>query len=127
MSKFSQQSLTKLESCDPKLQSLFAEVIKHWDCAILSGHRTQTEQEQLVKEGKSQTMNSKHLLSPSQAVDVAPYPIDWSDTQRFYYFAGFVLGIAESMGLNIRWGGDWNDNMQVKDNNFNDLVHYEIK
>ena len=31
------------------------------------------------------------------------------------------------MGLKIRWGGDWDMDTQVKDNNFDDLPHFEIK
>jgi len=31
---------------------------------------------------------------PSDAVDVAPYPIDWNDKERFYYFAGERWGHA---------------------------------
>ena len=42
----------------------------------------------------------------SKAVDVAPYPIDWNDKERFYYFAGVVMGIAIQMGIPLRWGGD---------------------
>ena len=61
------------------------------------------------------------------AVDVAPYPIDWEDRDRFHYFGGYVLGIAKSLGLNIRWGGDWDQDTQTKDNKFDDLVHFEIK
>ena len=48
--------------------------------------------------------NSKHNKLPSKAVDVAPYPIDWNDPDRFYHFAGYVRGIAEGMGIKIRWG-----------------------
>ena len=39
----------------------------------------------------------------------------------------YVLGIASQMGLNIRWGGDWNQDTKTKDNKFDDLVHFEIK
>ena len=42
-------------------------------------------------------------------------------------FAGFVMGIATGMGIDIRWGGDWNQNDQVKDNKFDDLPHFEVK
>ena len=71
--------------------------------------------------------NGKHNKSPSVAVDVAPYPIDWKDRDRFHYFGGYVLGIAAMMGLRIRWGGDWDMDTQTKDNKFDDLVHFEIK
>jgi peptidoglycan L-alanyl-D-glutamate endopeptidase CwlK len=60
-------------------------------------------------------------------VDVVPYPIDWKDRERMTYFAGFVMGIASQMDLKIRWGGDWNMNTELKDNNFDDLPHFEIR
>jgi len=63
---------------------------------------------------------------PSLAVDVAPYPIDWNDRERFCYFAGYVKGIAKSLGTELRWGGDWDRDTQVKDNNFDDLPHFEL-
>jgi hypothetical protein len=31
------------------------------------------------------------------------------------------------MGIKIRWGGDWDMDTETKDNNFDDLVHFEIK
>ena len=29
-------------------------------------------------------------------------------------------------GVEIRWGGDWDSDTQVKDNKFDDLVHFEL-
>jgi hypothetical protein len=60
------------------------------------------------------------------AVDVAPYPIDWEDTKRFYHFAGFVQATAKQLNIPIIWGGDWNNNNNFKDQTFNDLVHFEL-
>ena len=71
--------------------------------------------------------NGKHNSSPSLAVDCIPYPLDWSDRERMTYFAGFVKGIATMMGYPIRWGGDWDGDTILSDNNFDDLVHFEIK
>jgi hypothetical protein len=31
------------------------------------------------------------------------------------------------MGINLRWGGDWNMNFEVDDNQFDDFPHFEIK
>ena len=31
------------------------------------------------------------------------------------------------MGINLRWGGDWNQNWEVNDNKFDDFPHFEIK
>lgn len=71
--------------------------------------------------------DGKHNSRPAEAVDVAPYPVNWEDLQRFYYFAGVVTGVALQLDISIRWGGDWDSDTQVKDNTFNDLVHFEIK
>ncbi len=129
MPKFSKKSLSKLETCDKRLQDLFLRVVKKFDCTILEGHRSKDRQNKLFDEGKSKLKypKGKHNSLPSKAVDVAPYPIDWNDRERFTYFAGYVLGIAYQMGLKIRWGGDWDMDTQVKDNNFDDLPHFEIK
>ena len=129
MPKFSKKSNAKLNTCDKRLIELFNKVVKKFDCTIIEGHRSKDRQNKLFDEGKSklQYPNGKHNATPSMAVDVAPYPIDWNDRERFTYFAGYVLGIAYQMGLKIRWGGDWDMDTQVKDNNFDDLPHFEIK
>ena len=70
--------------------------------------------------------NGKHNTVPSMAVDVTPYPVVWDDRERQTLFAGFVLATAKVMGLGLRWGGDWSMDFQVKDNRFDDLVHFEL-
>ena len=129
MPKFGKRSLSKLSTCDKKLQEVFNEVIKTVDCSVLEGHRHQTRQDALYKEGKTKVKfpHGRHNSLPSRAVDVCPYPIDWSDRERFHLFSGFVLGIAKSMGINLRWGGDWNQNWEVDDNKFDDFPHFELR
>ena len=129
MPKFGRRSKEKLATCDSRLQEVFNEIIKHVDCSILEGHRGAKRQDMLFDEGKTKVKypNGRHNADPSRAVDVAPYPIDWDDRERFHLFAGFVLGIAKSMGVNLRWGGDWNMNFEVDDNQFDDFPHFEIK
>ena len=129
MPRFGSRSINRLKTCDQKLQELFYEVVKHFDCSIIEGNRGEERQNKAHAEGKSKLKypNGKHNQTPSIAVDVAPYPIDWSDRDRFHYFGGFVLGVAKQMGMNIRWGGDWNQDTETKDNKFDDLVHFEIK
>tara|TARA_S200002703_G_C3699622_1_gene214857 strand:+ start:226 stop:624 length:399 start_codon:yes stop_codon:yes gene_type:complete len=124
MAKFSKKSLERLESCDDRLFVIFTHVIKHFDCTILEGKRSRERQAELVAQGKSKTLESKHI--EGKAVDVAPYPIDWEDRERFHYFAGYVMATAQQMGVNLRWGGDWDRDTEVKDNSFDDLVHFEI-
>jgi peptidoglycan L-alanyl-D-glutamate endopeptidase CwlK len=134
MPMFSQSSLSKLSTCHLDLQRIFFEVVKTYDCVILEGYRDKEGQDKAFLEGKTklQWPNGNHNVNPSIAVDVAPYPIDWNDSKRFYYFAGFVFGIAYTLKLErkiyygLRWGGDWNGNRDFSDQSFNDLVHFEL-
>ena len=128
MPRFGSRSKTRLATCDKRLQDVFNEVIKTVDCSILEGHRGEERQNRLQKEGKSKVAYPKgrHNSSPSRAVDVVPYPIDWKDRERFHLFSGFVLGMASRMGITLRWGGDWNMNFEVDDNRFDDFPHFEL-
>ena len=40
---------------------------------------------------------------------------------------GMLRGIGHMMGYKLRWGGDWDRDGETKDNNFDDLVHIEIR
>ena len=129
MPRFGTKSRGRLSSCHPDLQKVFNQVIKEIDCSILCGQRGEKEQNKAFDEGRSKVRfpDGRHNANPSNAVDVAPYPIDWKDRERFNLFAGYVLGIADSMGIKLRWGGDWDQDWTVKDNKFDDLPHFEIK
>ena len=129
MPRFGKRSKERLATCEKDLQMLFNEVIKYVDCSILEGHRKKDRQDSLFKEGKTKVKypRGRHNASPSRAVDVVPYPVNWEDRERMTLFAGFVLGIARSMGIKLRWGGDWNMNFEVDDNKFDDFPHFEIK
>ena len=129
MPRFGSRSKSRLSTCDDRLQDLFKQVVKGFDCTVIEGHRGKEKQNAAYAKGNSKLKypKGKHNKMPSIAVDVAPYPVDWSDRDRFHYFGGYVLGIAKQMGLNIRWGGDWDMVTQTKDNRFDDLVHFEIK
>jgi hypothetical protein len=128
MPKFGRKSKERLATCDERLQKVFNEVINYVDCSVLEGHRGEREQNKYFAEGKSKVQYplGRHNAKPSRAVDVVPYPIDWDDRERFHLFAGFVLGIAYSMDISLRWGGDWNQNFEVDDNNFDDFPHFEL-
>lgn len=123
---FSEISKKRLKTCHPQLQMLFEDIIKEHDCSILEGHRTYTKQKQLYAEGKSKVKVSKHNHKPSLAVDVAPYPVDFNNFPPFYNFAKIVLNKAKQLGIKIRWGGDWDMDGDTTDQQFNDLVHFEL-
>ena len=134
MPKFSQKSFSQLSTCHIELQTLFYEVIRSFDCSILEGYRNEHDQEKAFIEGNTQLHypNGKHNNNPSMAADVAPYPVNFSDIKRYYYFGGYVLGIAQrlkaegKMTYSVRWGGDWDRDTQTKDQSFNDLGHFEL-
>jgi peptidoglycan L-alanyl-D-glutamate endopeptidase CwlK len=129
MPEFSEKSLAKLKTCDERLQRLFLEVVKHYDCTVICGHRSKEEQDDAVRTGHSKLAwpNSKHNTLPSKAADVVPYPIDWMDTHRFFHFAGFVLATAKQLGINIRCGVDWNGDLNFKNDSFFDAPHFELE
>lgn len=137
MYSFSKKSLEKLNTADEKLQRLFKEVIKEIDITVIFGHRTPEEQFELFKQGRKFVNNewvktgktvtnldginkkSNHNYYPSKAVDIAPYPIDWNDIERFKLLASIIKRKALELGINVQWGGDWQS--------FKDYPHWEIK
>ncbi len=103
-------------------------ILEICDCSIICGHRGEQHQNEAFRTGMShlQWPDGWHNKTPSMAVDVLPYPIDWNDARRNTLFAGLVLGVAAEQRVDLTWGGDWNKDWQVKDNNFQDLAHFEL-
>lgn len=137
MPKFGERSLQRLSTCDPRIQKVMNEAIKHYDFTILYGERSAEEQFALFKQGRKlqngkwvkvgKTVTnldginklSKHNHSPSLAIDVAPYPIDWDNISRFKELSHVIKEAMITVGVSLQWGGDW-----IK---FVDYPHYEIK
>ena len=128
MPTFSRISRRRLATCHPKLQELCEAVVQAYDCTVLTGHRTELQQREAyrLKRSKVQWPEGKHNSVPSLAVDLAPHPIDWDDTTRFYHFAGYVQGIAAAKDIPLRWGGDWDRDFDLRDQTFMDLCHFEL-
>ncbi len=128
MPSFSKSSDDKLNTCHPLLQTLFREVVKNYDCTIICGHRGEKEQNEAFANGYSKLKfpKSKHNSNPSRAVDAAPYPIDWKNREKFIHFAGFVSGVAKSLGIEIRCGIDFNQDGNFKNDSLFDGPHFEL-
>lgn len=131
MAKFSRKSKGILYSCHGDLQTIMNDVILITDIKIISGLRNEKEQNYLFQRDLSKKMypNSRHnaiLPSLSEAVDIAPYPVDWKDEEKFYYVAGIVMGVAGMLGIELRWGGDWDQDDDLHDQTFMDLGHFEL-
>lgn len=129
MPRFSNKSKLLLSTCDSMLQDVCGEAIRIMDFTIISGHRSEKDQNKVFADGNSKVEwpDSKHNQYPSQAVDIAPYPIDWNDTARFYLLAGIIIDRAHLRGIPIRWGGDWDGDFNLKENKFADLGHFELR
>jgi len=135
MPSFSQISKTRLATCHPDLHILMNYVIKYYDCTIVCGFRSRTEQDKAFADGLSKVAwPGTHSTKPSNAVDAAPYEktdIDWSKIQSAH-FAGFVMGIAnllyeqEKITHHIRSGADWDSDNDIDDTTFWDACHFEI-
>ncbi len=146
MGVYSSRSEGRLETADIRLYHLFMSVVTDFDNTILYGRRSPEEQFELFKRGRRLESGvwvvenplevvtykdgfeklSNHNYEPSQAVDAIPYPIDWGNTDRMYYFAGVVMERARQMGVPIRWGGDWDGDTETTDQRFVDLPHFEL-
>mgnify|MGYP001583872200 CR=1 FL=1 len=135
MPKFSQRSLSNLATCHVDLQILFNEVIKTFDCIVTEGYRNKEAQEKAFLSGNSKVHfpYGKHNQTPSNAVDVYPFPINFDDEKLALWFGGYVLGIAQKLRDEgkithaIRWGGSWNGIGKLNTGNvLNDTGHFEI-
>ncbi len=137
MYKFSARSNDNLNGCHEDLRVLFRVVVEDFDCSVICGRRDEKAQEAAFFAGFSKLQwpkSSHNAVVPklSTAADVIPYPVDWSDYKRFYYFAGYVKATAqqlferEVMKHRIVWGGDWDMDNDLSDQTFFDLPHYEL-
>lgn len=119
MYKFGQTSKMRLSTCHEDLQKIANELIKEIDVSILCGHRTEYDQNKAYNNGNSKLKYpfSKHNKSPSLAMDVAPYPIDWQNIERFEDMCNRIERIAKDLGIKVRMGRDFS---------FKDYPHVEL-
>ena len=137
--KFSNTSNKRLNTCHEDLQIIARKALSLGlvDFGIAEGERTLERQKQLVKEGKSKTLNSKHVNSPSMAFDVYGWINGKGSTykpEHIIFIAGIILAVALDLKAkgeitrNVRWGGNWDrDGEVVTDQSFDDLVHFELE
>ena len=121
MYKLSKKSQERLETCDERLITIVNDVCKVMDVTVLCGHRGKEEQEKAFNEGKSRAHfgQSYHNASPSLAVDIAPYPINWdANDPRWEIMCNLVLYIANRYRIKVKLGRDFT--------NLKDYPHIEI-
>ena len=139
MPRYSKSSNAKKRTCHHDIQMILDEAIKVYDIKIIEGIRADDRQAELFKSGKSKCdgfiNKSKHQRQAdgySHAVDIMPYPIDWQDSNRFFFMAGVVIAISERLyaegkiNHKIRWGHDWDSDRIFTDQTFIDSPHFEL-
>jgi peptidoglycan LD-endopeptidase CwlK len=125
-------SQTRLATCKRMLQFFVWALVdklnevndpKLTDITVLCGFRNQADQEDAWKRGASKLHFpfGKHNKQPSDAVDIAPYPVDYKNKEAFLLLGKYGKQVLEEQELlgKIEWGGDWTT--------FVDLPHWQLK
>jgi peptidoglycan LD-endopeptidase CwlK len=120
MRKYSKRSLNNLKGIHPDLRRVIDRALQDspLDFIVIEGLRTKDRQKQLVEQGASRTMNSRHITG--HAVDLLPIgpggpAFDWPLYDRL---GPAVKEAAEKEGVTLVWGGDWKS--------FRDGPHFEL-
>jgi peptidoglycan L-alanyl-D-glutamate endopeptidase CwlK len=120
MFQLSQKSLNKLVGVDIKLIKVVKRALElsPIDFRVLEGLRTLERQSMLVKAGKSQTMNSRHITG--DAVDLGALidgVVNW-EWKYYEQIAKTMKQASKELNIPIEWGGDWKI--------FKDGVHFQL-
>lgn len=120
MFRFSLRSLKNLDGVHPNLVAVakLALTYTEVDFVVIEGVRNRRRQEQLVKSGASQTLDSYHLTG--HAIDVAAWAngqISWA-WPHYHKIADAFKRAAEELCVDLTWGGDWKS--------FQDGPHFQI-
>jgi peptidoglycan L-alanyl-D-glutamate endopeptidase CwlK len=116
LGKTSQRNLTLVHD---DLKLIVYELCDIMNISVLCVFRGEEDQNKAFNEGKSKLKfpKSKHNEVPSRAVDIAPYPIDWKDIDRFNEMLDKVQEIADKHAIKIRLGRTFS---------FKDYPHIEL-
>lgn len=107
--KLSQRSLNRLKGVNEDLVNVVKRAIElsELDFGVTEGLRTVERQKQLIKDGKSQTMKSKHING--DAVDVVAYrngEVTW-DINEYITVAEAFSKAAKELDVDLVWGAAW--------------------
>lgn len=132
------KSLERLVGVHPKLVEVVKMAIEltKQDFMVLEGVRTPARQAELYAQGRTKpgqkvtwTLKSNHFINAKtgygHAVDLVPFPIDWSH-KKLDVVAKAMFAAADTLGVEIRWGKDWNRNGIHGEKGETDSPHFEI-
>lgn len=119
------RSLDKLQGVHPDLARVMREAANRTQFRITEGLRNRKRQAELVKAGKSKTMNSRHLTG--MAVDIIAIGQDGIatyDMKDMARVAGVIRAVAAEMNIPIEWGAAAKYGGDFK--TFNDSPHWQL-
>jgi peptidoglycan L-alanyl-D-glutamate endopeptidase CwlK len=133
MYQLSADSIGKLKGVHPDLVKVVMLAIQKTDIdfKVGEGVRTLARQKKLVAEGKSKTLNSRHIPGKdgyAKAVDLWTMPngtVTWVQAD-YVKLSKHVLAAAKELGVAIRWGGDWDGDGNWREEAFFDGPHFEL-
>lgn len=139
MYSFGARSLKNLEGVHPDLVRVVKKAmsLQLMDFSVNEGVRDLKRQQELVSNGRSKTMRSKHLVQSTgygHAVDLYPYPVDMvkvtkgdaREIARFGVLAGIIRTCALIEGVQLVNGMDWDGDGETLDHKFFDAPHFEL-
>lgn len=134
-------SLSRLQGVHPALVAVVKraiEITAH-DFTVVEGLRTAERQAELYAQGRTApgavvtwVKVSNHEAKPDgygHAVDLAPWAnnqIAWTWEIGFKGIYDAMMAAAESLGVTLRSGADWNQNGILHEHGEQDFPHYEI-
>jgi peptidoglycan L-alanyl-D-glutamate endopeptidase CwlK len=135
MRVWGKRSQAAYDTLDPRMQHYCDRALQEVaDISLLKGHRGQEEQDAAYygtpQRSKLPWPKGNHNTLPSLAVDFQPYPKPENELKLWAslaYVAGRIIQMAAEDGVTIRWGGDWDQDGDLTDQNFNDLFHLELR
>lgn len=146
MKQWDARSLKQRDTLIGSLRLLMDDALRVSDVPfqLVQGARTVEEQQRYFNEGKSKVnpkaypdrdklyAAAKHVTGPgmplSRAVDII---IDVKgkeyDKAHMCYVAGVMLAIARLRSIPVRWGGNFDRDGQILEQDFDDLPHFELE
>jgi len=114
----SARSLKNLIGVHPELVKVVKKALEYSavDFTVIEGVRTLERQKQMVAQGKSKTLNSRHLTG--HAVDLVPIvggAVLWNQCPDV---AKAMKEAAKELNIPVEWGGDWKG--------FSDQPHFQL-
>ena len=72
------------------------------------------------------TRHRKQADGWAHAVDLLPAPYDWKETAPFDEVARAMFEAARELGVEIRWGADWDRDGRPRERGEFDSPHFEL-